>query len=73
MWRQELVAHGRAAFGIMVPPAYRDVRCGWVFSRRERYDNAEPHWPADQATYIREVWVEVTDPAAEWGWENEQP
>jgi hypothetical protein len=73
MWRTVRVTRGFTAFGVVVPPVYRDVRCGWVFQQRDRYEDAEPGWPDDRATYTRETWVEVMDPPAEWGWEDEQP
>ena len=73
MWREVRVSAGFAAFGVTVLPATQDIRCGWIFERRERYEDAEAHWPDDKATYIRETWVEVEDAPAAWGWESKRP
>lgn len=43
---------------------YTTQACGWVFSRREQYEDSNPRWDdygnrIPPETYIREVWVEV--------------
>jgi len=63
------------AFGVtvVIPARWRIDTCGWVFSRRERYEDARPYWTQEQATYVRVVWVEVEDAPSDWGWEGAAP
>ena len=63
------------AFGVtvVIPARWRIDTVGWVFSRRERYEDARPYWTQEEAAYIRAVWVEVEDAPAEWGWEGAAP
>ena len=41
------------------PARFETVAIGWVFSRREQYEDARGNRPSD--FYIREVWVEVRE------------
>ena len=68
LYRALVREHGRC-----VSKMYRDrdgggppLVCGWVFQKRDRYDDARSN--AKSETYIRETWVEVsaTEPRREW-------
>ena len=65
--RGELFRDLQKEYGACISAMYRDTpgkapkTVGWVFSRRERYENARRDEPKDKATYIREVWVEVRE------------
>jgi hypothetical protein len=52
------------AFGVTVPRRYEVVWCGWIFSRREHFEDARPlpgtngRKFAETDYYTREVWVQ---------------
>ena len=52
------------AFGVIVPVRYTVMWCGWVFSRREHYEDARPipgtngRKFRESDYYTREVWVQ---------------
>ena len=73
---------GITAFGKVVYPQYdyRVDTVGWVFSRREHYEDARPAEyrngkPVyrEQDYYTREVWVHVRNEPAAWGWQGKAP
>ncbi len=52
--------------GRCISKMYRDTKSGtkevgWVFSRREEYEDAHRFSDPRKKTYVREVWVEVFD------------
>jgi hypothetical protein len=70
------------AFGVtvVIPARWRIDTCGWVFSRRMRYEDARPVTNGqgrrvfrESDYYTRVVWVEGEDAPAEWGWEGAAP
>jgi hypothetical protein len=69
------VSSAFTAFGVTVPPRtrFRVDTVGWVFAKTMRYEDARPGWTKQQAEYVREVWVQVRNVPASWGWEGAAP
>lgn len=58
----------RREYGPCQSKMYRDTpegskQVGWVFAKRMEYEDAwrMRHLPKEKRTYIREVWIEVSD------------
>lgn len=64
--RGKLFRDYQREYGRCISAMYRDVpgkppiTVGWVFSRRERYEDARGNNP-ERDFYVREVWVEVQE------------
>jgi hypothetical protein len=61
MYRDRRAGRPFTAFGVVVRPRCETVITGWVFGRRERYEDARPPYTASDY-YRREVWVETDRP-----------
>lgn len=51
--------YGRCDSKVYVDSKEGSIACGWMFTKRMRYDDARPG--DKDGTYIREVWVHLYD------------
>jgi hypothetical protein len=58
VYQDVLIRRPAATHGVYRRGTYTVKTAGWVFSRRERYDDARP---GDKTTYVREVWVQLRE------------